>query len=54
MSASTKQLIVVGLIFLAALTYGVFLIIWANDCAAVGGAFIIPENSFPVCVASAR
>ena len=40
--------------FAAALVFGVLLIIWSNQCAAAGGAYIIPQNSFPVCVQGVR
>ena len=52
--SDTAKLIAVGLIFLAALVYGVFLIIWANECAAHGGAYLIPQNGFPVCLAGVK
>ena len=49
-----RDLVIVAVIFAAALIYGVFLIIWANQCAADGGAYLIPQNGFPVCVTGVR
>ena len=45
-----QNLIAVCLIWLGAIVYGVFQIIWAIECGDAGGAYIIPQNSFPVCV----
>ena len=45
-----QNLIAVGLIFVAAVVYGVFQIIWAIECGDAGGAYIIPQTGFPVCV----
>lgn len=47
----TWKLVVV---FAAAIVYGVTLIIWANECASIGGAYLLPDNGFPVCVQGAK
>jgi len=43
-----------ALAFIALVVYGVFQIIWAVECGNLGGAYIIPQNSFPVCVAGVK
>jgi hypothetical protein len=43
-------LMIAARLILAALAYGVALIIWANQCGAAGGTYIIPKAGFPVCV----
>lgn len=45
---------IVVLCFVAALVFGVLFIVWSNQCAAAGGAYIIPQNSWPVCVQGVR
>lgn len=52
--SENMRLGVVLLIFLAAIAYGWFQIIWAVECGNAGGAYIIPQNSFPVCVQGVR
>lgn len=48
--STNQSLIAVALIFLAAIVYGIFQIIWAVECGQAGGAYIIPQSGFPVCV----
>lgn len=38
------------LLTLGFLAYGALTIVWAYECGQKGGAYIIPQNSFPVCV----
>lgn len=54
MKEDTLMLWLVALAFLGSLVYGVFTIIWAVECGNAGGAYIIPQNSFPVCVQGVR
>lgn len=39
------------IILLVALGWCAWLIVQAHECGAAGGAYIIPQQGFPVCVA---
>lgn len=46
--------IAIVLLILGLLAWGVANIVWAIQCGGAGGAYIIPQNSFPVCVQGVR
>lgn len=52
--SDTGKLIFAAVIIALALAYGIAQIIWAVECGNAGGAYIAPQNSFPVCVAGVR
>lgn len=51
MKSNTHYLILIGICLLIALAWSAALVVWSVQCADRGGAFIVPQNSFPVCVA---
>ena len=51
---TTLTYIAIVLGVLGVLAYAVALIVWAFQCGNAGGAFIIPQNGFPVCVQGVR
>jgi len=47
---TTLTYIAIVLAVLGLLAYGIANIAWAIQCSNAGGAYIIPQNSFPVCL----
>jgi len=39
-----------SVLLLLALVWVSLLAVWANECGNAGGAFIVPQNSLPVCL----
>jgi len=50
----TKALVLLAVLLLLALVWVSLLAVWANECGNAGGAFIVPQNSWPVCVAGVK